>query len=200
MVSFFSIRLTGCRKPQYDGLSPVQFFNDRNQHNTNWRTDSKCSRLNFARIFARGGTKHDSVHHIVCDVLQYSKRVLRKHPPRPCPMNRNLFLPRRFKKFHYKKSNSFKSVLLKLSIFATQNSIISYIAPPLRNKYRGSGSPVVKVSDHGRYVMSSSTVPLKTRRVGQLCTLNLLRAEASSRWCGLVVRLWGASTGVVHVT
>ncbi|GFV67581.1 uncharacterized protein TNCV_4622611 [Trichonephila clavipes] len=29
---------------------------------------------------------------------------------------------------------------------------------------------------------------LKTRRVGQRCTLNLSRAETSSRWCGVVVR------------
>ncbi|GFT36521.1 uncharacterized protein TNCV_1344801 [Trichonephila clavipes] len=52
---------------------------------------------------------------------------------------------------------------------------------------RGCGSPVVKVSDHGRYVMSLSTVPLKTHRVGQRCTLNLSRAETTSRWCGVVV-------------
>ncbi|GFT95928.1 hypothetical protein TNCV_312551 [Trichonephila clavipes] len=31
----------------------------------------------------------------------------------------------------------------------------------------GCGSPVVKVSDHGRHVMSWSPVPLKTRRLGQ---------------------------------
>ncbi|GFX01635.1 integrase catalytic domain-containing protein [Trichonephila clavipes] len=37
-------------------------------------------------------------------------------------------------------------------------------------------------------VMSSSPVPLKTRRVGQRCTLNLSRAQTSSRWCGVVVR------------
>ncbi|GFV23540.1 uncharacterized protein TNCV_1906681 [Trichonephila clavipes] len=48
------------------------------------------------------------------------------------------------------------------------------------------GSPVVKVSDHGRHVMSSSPVPLKTRRVGQRCTLNLSRAETSSLWCGVI--------------
>ncbi|GFW97836.1 hypothetical protein TNCV_1425991 [Trichonephila clavipes] len=30
--------------------------------------------------------------------------------------------------------------------------------------------------------MSSSPVPLKTHRVGQRCTLNLSRAETSSRW------------------
>ncbi|GFV07874.1 uncharacterized protein TNCV_306221 [Trichonephila clavipes] len=36
-------------------------------------------------------------------------------------------------------------------------------------------------------VTSSIPVPLKTRRVGQRCTLNLSRAETSSRWCGVVV-------------
>ncbi|GFW16485.1 integrase catalytic domain-containing protein [Trichonephila clavipes] len=60
--------------------------------------------------------------------------------------------------------------------------------------------PVVMVSNHGRHVMSSIQVPLKTRRVGQRCTLNLSRAETSSRWCGVVVRRGGASSGVVHVT
>ncbi|GFV99188.1 uncharacterized protein TNCV_1511611 [Trichonephila clavipes] len=50
------------------------------------------------------------------------------------------------------------------------------------------------------FVTSSSPVPLKTRRVGQRCTLNLSRAEMSSRWCGVVVRRGGASSGVVHVT
>ncbi|GFX81934.1 uncharacterized protein TNCV_2571341 [Trichonephila clavipes] len=65
---------------------------------------------------------------------------------------------------------------------------------------RGCGSPVFKVSDLGRHVTSSSPVPLKTRRVGQRCTFNLSRAETSSRWCGVVVRRGGASSGVVHVT
>ncbi|GFU25217.1 hypothetical protein TNCV_3451981 [Trichonephila clavipes] len=50
---------------------------------------------------------------------------------------------------------------------------------------KGCGSPVVKVSNHGRHVMSSIPVPLKTRRVGQRCTLNL-STETSSRWCGVV--------------
>ncbi|GFS84457.1 uncharacterized protein TNCV_4606411 [Trichonephila clavipes] len=57
----------------------------------------------------------------------------------------------------------------------------------IRRRKKGCGSPVVKVSDHGRHVMSSSPVPLKTRRVGQRCTLNLSRAETSSRWCDVVV-------------
>ncbi|GFW24078.1 transposable element Tcb2 transposase [Trichonephila clavipes] len=50
------------------------------------------------------------------------------------------------------------------------------------------------------FVTGSNHVPLKTRRVGQRCTLNLSRAETSSRWCGVVVRRGGASSGVVHVT
>ncbi|GFY11322.1 uncharacterized protein TNCV_4473051 [Trichonephila clavipes] len=49
-------------------------------------------------------------------------------------------------------------------------------------------------------VTNSSPVPLKTRRVGQRCTLNLSRAETSSRWCGVVVRRGGTRSGVVHVT
>ncbi|GFU82731.1 uncharacterized protein TNCV_265281 [Trichonephila clavipes] len=50
------------------------------------------------------------------------------------------------------------------------------------------------------FVTSSSPVPLKTRREGQRCTLNLSRAETFSRWCGVVVRRGDASSGVVHVT
>ncbi|GFS91301.1 transposable element Tcb2 transposase [Trichonephila clavipes] len=41
------------------------------------------------------------------------------------------------------------------------------------------------------FVTGSSPVPLKTRRIGQRCTLNLSRAETSSRWCGVVVRRGG---------
>ncbi|GFY02865.1 uncharacterized protein TNCV_3507451 [Trichonephila clavipes] len=37
-------------------------------------------------------------------------------------------------------------------------------------------------------VTTLNPVPQKTRRVCQRCTLNLLRAETSSRWCGVVVR------------
>ncbi|GFW79866.1 integrase catalytic domain-containing protein [Trichonephila clavipes] len=65
---------------------------------------------------------------------------------------------------------------------------------------------VAAVAEWHRYrivaclVTSSSPVPLKTRRGGQRCTLNLSRAETSSRWCGVVVRTGGASSGVVHVT
>ncbi|GFV69366.1 uncharacterized protein TNCV_4589631 [Trichonephila clavipes] len=40
-------------------------------------------------------------------------------------------------------------------------------------------------------ITSSGPVPLKTRRVGQRCTLNLLRAQTSSHYCGVVVRKGG---------
>ncbi|GFV44971.1 uncharacterized protein TNCV_615611 [Trichonephila clavipes] len=70
----------------------------------------------------------------------------------------------------------------------------------LHHAFWGCGSLVVKVSEHGRRVMSSSPVPLKTRCVGQRCTLNLSRAEASSHWCGVVVKRGGAISGVIHVT
>ncbi|GFS48051.1 hypothetical protein TNCV_3599781 [Trichonephila clavipes] len=48
--------------------------------------------------------------------------------------------------------------------------------------------------------MSSSPLPLKTHCVGQRCMLNLSRAETSSRWCGVIVRRGGTSSGVVHVS
>ncbi|GFX57045.1 transposable element Tcb2 transposase [Trichonephila clavipes] len=54
-------------------------------------------------------------------------------------------------------------------------------------------SPVVKVSEHGRHVMSSSPVPLKTSHVVKRCPLNLLRPQMSSHWCDVVVRRGGVS-------
>ncbi|GFS92901.1 uncharacterized protein TNCV_1162731 [Trichonephila clavipes] len=49
------------------------------------------------------------------------------------------------------------------------------------------------------HVMSSSLVPWKTRRLEERYTLNLSRAQTSSRWCGMVVRREGDSSGVVLV-
>ncbi|GFT88785.1 uncharacterized protein TNCV_906241 [Trichonephila clavipes] len=59
---------------------------------------------------------------------------------------------------------------------------------------KNCSSSTVKVSDHGRHVMCSNPIPLKIRRVGERCALNLLRSQTSSRWCGVVVRRWGASS------
>ncbi|GFV68965.1 hypothetical protein TNCV_3988821 [Trichonephila clavipes] len=71
----------------------------------------------------------------------------------------------------------------------------------LRINPGGCGRPVVKVSDHGWLVRSSSPVPVKTRRVGQRCTLNLSRVQTSSCWCGVIVRRGRyTSSGLVHVT
>ncbi|GFX15804.1 uncharacterized protein TNCV_1061261 [Trichonephila clavipes] len=64
----------------------------------------------------------------------------------------------------------------------------------------GRSSPVVKISDHGRHVMSSIPVPLKTRRVGQRGTLNLSRTQTFSHWCVMVVRRKVESSFVVHIT
>ncbi|GFW33139.1 putative rna-directed dna polymerase from mobile element jockey-like protein [Trichonephila clavipes] len=57
------------------------------------------------------------------------------------------------------------------------------------------------------FVTSSSPVPLKTRRVGQRCTLNLSRAETSSRWCGRHIQTtinnftkWAEQNGFVFST
>ncbi|GFS79949.1 uncharacterized protein TNCV_750911 [Trichonephila clavipes] len=61
---------------------------------------------------------------------------------------------------------------------------------------RSCGSPLVKVSDHGRHVMGSCSVPIKIRRVGERCMLNLRRAQTSSRWCGVAVRRGGVPAQV----
>ncbi|GFV34693.1 uncharacterized protein TNCV_1449971 [Trichonephila clavipes] len=58
------------------------------------------------------------------------------------------------------------------------------------------GSLVVKESDRGWRVMSSSRVPLKIHRVGERCTLNMSRAQMSSGWCGVVVKRGGVSAQV----
>ncbi|GFX36164.1 uncharacterized protein TNCV_2573451 [Trichonephila clavipes] len=92
---------------------------------------------------------------------------------------------------------------MSLSIISITSGIIGYVCVSLGNL---SDVCVAAVAEWYRYrtvacfVTGSSPVPLKTRRVGQRCTLNRSRAETSSRWCGVVVRRGGASSGVVHVT
>ncbi|GFW64551.1 uncharacterized protein TNCV_3513731 [Trichonephila clavipes] len=54
---------------------------------------------------------------------------------------------------------------------------------PYRDAPSDSGLGLSQVN-----LLTGENVPLKTRRVGQRCTLNLSRAETSSRWCGVVVR------------
>ncbi|GFU39087.1 uncharacterized protein TNCV_1849881 [Trichonephila clavipes] len=69
-------------------------------------------------------------------------------------------------------------------------STLDRVSSSSKHEFWGCGSPVEKVSDHGRHIMSSSPVPLKTRHVGQRCALNLSRAHTSSSLCGVVVRRW----------
>ncbi|GFS83975.1 uncharacterized protein TNCV_2363871 [Trichonephila clavipes] len=76
-----------------------------------------------------------------------------------------------------------KPTLQKLATFFKRN-IAFRTALCVLLLHRGCGSPVVKVSDYDRHVMSTSPVPLKTRRVRKRCTLHLPRAQTSSRWCG----------------
>ncbi|GFS51410.1 uncharacterized protein TNCV_548821 [Trichonephila clavipes] len=87
-----------------------------------------------------------------------------------------------------------------LQNFLSVKTSRKYLVSEGRTGSWGCGSPVVKVSDHGRHVTSSSPVPLKTRRVGQRCKLNLSRAQTLSHLCGAVVKRGGASSGVVLVT
>ncbi|GFT65972.1 uncharacterized protein TNCV_375491 [Trichonephila clavipes] len=96
------------------------------------------------------------------------------------------------------KSDGFKMTLKHCLII--NSSLEQFYWKELTQSAEGCSSPVVKITDHGRHVISSSPVPLKTRRVGQRFTLNLSREETFSRWCGVVVRRGGASSDVVHVT
>ncbi|GFX86811.1 transposable element Tc1 transposase [Trichonephila clavipes] len=52
----------------------------------------------------------------------------------------------------------------------------------------GRDNLVVKVSEHGWLVTSSSSVPLKTHRVREICTLNLSSAQTSSLWSARTVQ------------
>ncbi|GFX62407.1 hypothetical protein TNCV_1381321 [Trichonephila clavipes] len=63
---------------------------------------------------------------------------------------------------------------------------------------RGHGSLAVKVSDRGWRVMSSSRVLRNTSRVGARCTLNLLKAQTSSHWCGVVVSAQVTTSSLDH--
>ncbi|GFW95859.1 hypothetical protein TNCV_1625191 [Trichonephila clavipes] len=101
------------------------------------------------------------------------------------------------------------NVKKKLPLQKKREICDKYLAVPMKTviqenifkaiAHQSCGSLVVKASDHGRHVPSSSPVPLKTLRVGQRCTLNLSRAETRPP-DGVVVMRGGASSDVVHVT
>ncbi|GFW86498.1 ntA domain-containing protein [Trichonephila clavipes] len=73
------------------------------------------------------------------------------------------------------------------------STIFSSVLPQFRRRthWGCQGTPTSPSLPPIFHVMSSIPVPLKTRRVGQRCTLNLSRVETSSRWCGVVVRRGG---------
>ncbi|GFX40760.1 hypothetical protein TNCV_1218831 [Trichonephila clavipes] len=73
----------------------------------------------------------------------------------------------------------------------------SYIQTAWKSSDRGS--LVVKVTDSGLACDEFEPVSLKNHRAGKQCTLNLSRAQASSRWCGVLVRRGDASSGVILV-
>ncbi|GFX46871.1 hypothetical protein TNCV_4040171 [Trichonephila clavipes] len=62
------------------------------------------------------------------------------------------------------------------------------------------GSRVIQVSDHDLPCREFEPSTTKDPPCRAAITLNLSRAETSSRWCGVIVRRGGASSGVVHVT
>ncbi|GFX58233.1 hypothetical protein TNCV_4049911 [Trichonephila clavipes] len=88
----------------------------------------------------------------------------------------------------------------KLVVAQVSLSLLAQCSKLREPSPKGCGSPVVKVLDHGRHVMSSIQVPLKAHCLGERCTLNLSRARTPSRWCGVVVRRGGASSDVILVT
>ncbi|GFT10968.1 uncharacterized protein TNCV_1945211 [Trichonephila clavipes] len=97
-------------------------------------------------------------------------------------------------------SDESRSVLSQMiTVYGCGGSLVSRTIPPTLFYVTLPAQLVVvaAVAEWYRYrtvaclVTSSSPVPLKTRRVGQRCTINLSRAETSSRWCGVVVRRGG---------
>ncbi|GFX38132.1 uncharacterized protein TNCV_3837311 [Trichonephila clavipes] len=70
----------------------------------------------------------------------------------------------------------------------TRDTGIIVLVAPYPIKPGGRGSRVYRYRNMACLITSSSPVPLKTRRVGQRSTLNLSRAETSSRWWGEKVR------------
>ncbi|GFV42026.1 hypothetical protein TNCV_1568931 [Trichonephila clavipes] len=73
--------------------------------------------------------------------------------------------------------------------------------PPFSLPWVGCGSLVVKVMDSWLMCQEfESGTTEEILRVGERCTLNMLRAQTSSRWYGVVVRRRGASSGVVLIT
>ncbi|GFT71605.1 uncharacterized protein TNCV_3020821 [Trichonephila clavipes] len=102
--------------------------------------------------------------------------------------------------FHNKVSGFIYCMDRIRSVFGYPNSIWSQLIrindvrlfyDTLRHELAAAVAEWYRYRTVACFVTGSSPVPLKTRRVGQRCTLNLSRAETSSRWCGVVVRRGG---------
>ncbi|PRD23604.1 UNVERIFIED_CONTAM: hypothetical protein NCL1_45931 [Trichonephila clavipes] len=91
VVSLFSIRQTGCRKPQHDrGSGRPSSSTTEITRARNGEMIQNNRRVTLSEISSELGLSYGSVQHIVSDVLRYSKTVLRNHPPRPGSMDRDL--------------------------------------------------------------------------------------------------------------
>ncbi|GFX04787.1 uncharacterized protein TNCV_2247701 [Trichonephila clavipes] len=77
-----------------------------------------------------------------------------------------------------------ESVSLKSRVPAQASSFLLPRGSKLRVTFVAAVAEWYRYRTVACFVTGSSPVPLKTRRVGQRCTLNLSRAETSSRWCG----------------
>ncbi|GFX64286.1 hypothetical protein TNCV_1500101 [Trichonephila clavipes] len=78
-----------------------------------------------------------------------------------------------------------------------RNQDIAY-KPILQHFESSRGSLLVKVTDSWPACHEFELVPLKTLRLGERFTLNLSRAQTSSRWCGGEISKGGG--GSVFVT
>ncbi|GFV02812.1 uncharacterized protein TNCV_2304451 [Trichonephila clavipes] len=108
----------------------------------------------------------------------------------------------------FSAENCVKEVETKLKELGiiTEKNLVVYVTDVASMMVKLGKIMVATVAEWSRYrivaglVTSSSPVLLKTCGVGERSMLNLSRARMASRWCYVVVRRGGASSGVVHVT
>ncbi|GFW62468.1 hypothetical protein TNCV_291421 [Trichonephila clavipes] len=79
-------------------------------------------------------------------------------------------------------SNALNSINLKYEAISVPQGSVRLVK---KTQERKSSTCYLLIT---KEVTSSSPVPLKTRRVGERCTLNLSRAQTSSGWSGVGVK------------
>ncbi|GFX94511.1 uncharacterized protein TNCV_3087401 [Trichonephila clavipes] len=155
--------------------------------------------VTFSEISSELQLSFGSVHHIVCDVLRYSKTVLRKHPPRSGSIDRDLISTKTGK-------TSWFYVLIKAYIdlrnppahhWYTAKSPGQSIQCRSSRAHRGCGSRVVWVSDRGLpcHEFEPSTTKRPTVRLTNKDLLRCsLKASAAARktrgFSAYLQRLW----------